>query len=170
MISAAARTPSVQIGGYAPGSIGRIVEMHGTYYARNWRLGPVFEAQVARELGELMERFDAGRDGIWIARDGDEVTGCIAIDGSRAPETARLRFFLVGDDRRSAGLGERLIRAALGFCRDAGFHQVYLTTFAGLDAARKLYERHGFVLADQRPDRSWGVEVQAQRFELQLRQ
>jgi GNAT superfamily N-acetyltransferase len=168
MISAAAESVPVQIGGYVPGSIGRIVAMHGAYYAKNWRLGPVFEAQVARELGELMERFDPARDGVWIARDGDDVVGCVAIDGRRAPETARLRFFIVDEGRRGAGLGERLMRAALGFCRDAGFRNVFLTTFAGLEAARKLYERHGFALVDQRPDRDWGVEVQAQRFELKL--
>ncbi|HZR69651.1 MAG TPA: GNAT family N-acetyltransferase [Burkholderiales bacterium] len=160
----------MEIDGYVPGSIGRIVEMHGTYYARNWRLGPVFEAQVARELGELMERFDAARDGFWIAREGGDIAGCIAIDGSRAPDTARLRFFIVDEGRRGAGLGERLMRTALGFCRGAGFRRVFLTTFAGLDAARALYERHGFALAEQKPDSSWGVEIQAQRFELQLQQ
>src|SRR4051812_48827493 len=163
MISAAARTPSVQIGGYVPGSLARAVEMHATYYAKHWRLGRLFEAHVANELGELMGRFDPRRDGFWVARDDDQVVGCIAIDGRGAPQ-ARLRFFIVDDARRSKGLGERLMRAALGFCRDAGFRTVFLTTFAGLDAARTLYERHGFLLADQRPDRGWGVEVQAQRF------
>ena len=159
----------MRIGGYVPGSIGRVVEMHGTYYAEHWRLGRFFEAQVAHELGELMERFDPGRDGFWVARDGRDVVGCIAIDGSRAPEAARLRFFIVDDGRRGTGVGERLMRAALEFCREAGFRNVFLTTFAGLDAARKLYERHGFVLADQHADTSWGVEVLAQRFELQLK-
>jgi GNAT superfamily N-acetyltransferase len=160
----------MRIGGFAPGCIGRVVEMHGTYYARHWKLGPVFEAQVARELGELMERFNPSRDGFWIAREGEDVAGAIAIDGRAAPDAARLRFFIVGEGRRGAGIGAALMGAALGHCRDARFRNVFLTTFAGLDAARKLYERHGFVLADQRPDSSWGVEVQAQRFELQLQQ
>jgi GNAT superfamily N-acetyltransferase len=158
----------MEIGSYVPGSIGRIVEMHATYYAKNWRFGSFFEAQVAHELGELMERFDPRRDGFWIARDGEEIVGGIVIDGSRAPETARLRFFIVEDGRRSAGLGEQLMRAALGFCRGAGYRSVFLTTFAGLHAARKLYERHGFVLAEERPHRNWGVEVTEQRFDLHL--
>jgi GNAT superfamily N-acetyltransferase len=158
----------MEIGGYFPGSIGSIVQMHGAYYADQWRFAPVFEANVAHELGELMERFDPARDGLWIARDGDAVAGCIAIDGRRAPEAARLRFFIVGEGRRGSGVGELLMRAALAFCRGAGFRSVFLTTFAGLDAARTLYERHGFVLAEQQPDRKWGPEVLAQRFELQL--
>ena len=47
----------MQIGGYVPGSIGRIVEMHGRYCARHWRFGAFFEAKVAQELGELLARF-----------------------------------------------------------------------------------------------------------------
>ena len=38
------------ISGYLPGAIGRITELHGTYYAKNWDLGLYFEAKVATEL------------------------------------------------------------------------------------------------------------------------
>lgn len=159
----------MEIVGYIPGSIGRVVEMHGTYYARNWRFGSFFEAQVAHELGELMERFDPQRDGFWAAKAGDEIVGAVAIDGSRAPAAARLRFFVVEDGHRGAGIGERLMRAALEFCRSTGYRSIYLTTFAGLHAARKLYERHGFVITKERPHRDWGEEVLEQIFELDLR-
>jgi GNAT superfamily N-acetyltransferase len=158
----------VQICGHVPGAIGRIVELHGRYYARAWRFGRYFEAQVASELGELLARFDASRDGFWIAAEGGEIAGGIAIDGSREPDAARLRFFIVDDLRRGAGLGERLMRTALEFCRSAGHGQVFLTTFAGLEAARKLYERHGFILTQERPNRTWGVEVTEQRFDLHM--
>jgi len=156
----------VQICGHVPGAIGRIVELHGRYYAREWRFGRYFEAKVANELGELLARFDPTRDGFWIAAEGEEIAGGIAIDGSGAPGPARLRFFIVDDARRGAGLGEQLMRAALDFCRSAGHRHVFLTTFAGLEAARMLYERHGFVLTEERPDRTWGVEVTEQRFDL----
>jgi len=158
----------MQICGYVPGSIGRMVELHGRYYAREWRFGPYFEAKVASELGELLARLDPERDGFWIAAEDDEIVGGIAIDGSHTREAARLRFFIVDDAHREAGLGEQLMCTALDFCRDAGHRRVFLTTFAGLDAARKLYERHGFVLTEERPDRTWGVEVTEQRFDLHL--
>ena len=159
----------MRIDAYVPGSIGRIVELHGSYYARHWGFGLFFEAQVANELGELLARYDPERDGFWIATESEEVQGGIAIDGAGAPERARLRFFIVADGRRGGGLGERLIGTALDFCRNAGYRKVFLTTFEGLDTARRLYERHGFVLADQRPHRAWGKEVLEQRFELDLR-
>jgi|SRR6266850_206373 len=155
----------MQICGYVPGSIGRMVELHGRYYASDWRFGRSFEAKVASELGELLARLDPKRDGFWIAAEDDEIVGGIAVDGSH-PEAARLRFFIVDGVHRGAGLGERLMRTALDFCRSAGHKRVFLNTFAGLDAARKLYERHGFVLTEERSDRTWGVEVTEQRFDL----
>jgi len=157
----------MQICGYVPGSIGRMVELHARYYASNWGFGPYFEAKVANELGELLARLNPARDGFWIATGRDEVVGGIAVDGSGA-DSARLRFFIVDDAHRGAGLGERLMRTALDFCRDSGHQRVFLTTFAGLDAARKLYERHGFMLTEERPDRTWGVELTEQRFDLRI--
>ena len=79
-----------------------------------------------------------------------------------------MRFFIVDSAHRGAGLGEQLMRTALDFCRSAGHQRVFLTTFAGLDAARKLYERHGFVLTEERSDRTWGLEVTEQRFDLHM--
>ena len=158
----------MQICGYMPGSIGRIVELHGRYYARDWRFGRSFEAKVASELGELLARLDPTRDGFWIAAEDDEIVGGIAIDGSHTREAARLRFFIVDSAHRGAGFGEQLMRTALDFCRRAGHQRVFLTTFAGLDAARKLYERHGFVLTEERSDRTWGLEVTEQRFDLHM--
>ncbi len=61
----------MQICGHVPGAIGRIVELHGRYYAREWRFGRYFEAKVASELGEFLARFDASRDGFWIAAEGE---------------------------------------------------------------------------------------------------
>ncbi|HUL90741.1 MAG TPA: GNAT family N-acetyltransferase [Burkholderiales bacterium] len=158
----------MQISGYVPGSIGRLVELHGRYYARDWRFGRYFEAKIANELGGLLARLDPARDGFWIAAENGEVVGGLAIDGSRESPAARLRFFIVEDSQRGKGLGERLMRTALDFCQNAGHRHLYLTTFAGLDAARKLYERHGFVLTEERPDRTWGVEVTEQRFDLSI--
>jgi GNAT superfamily N-acetyltransferase len=158
--------PEVQIREYVPGSIGRLVELHGRYYARDWRFGRYFEAKVANELGELVARLDAARDGFWVVAEADNIVGGIAIDGSCEPGLARLRFFIVEDSQRGKGMGEELMRRALDFCRGAGHRRVFLTTFAGLNAARKLYERHGFVLTEERPNRTWGVEVTEQRFDL----
>ena len=38
-------------------------------------------------------------------------------------------------------------------------------TFAGLDAARHLYEKFGFTLTTEREDSQWGEPVLEQKFE-----
>jgi len=40
-----------------------------------------------------------------------------------------------------------------------------LWTFQGLDAARRLYEAHGFVLVEQWSGDQWGQAMVEQRFE-----
>jgi GNAT superfamily N-acetyltransferase len=79
---------------------------------------------------------------------------------------AHLRWFIVSDALRGRGVGTMLMDAAMEFCRDKGYSQTYLWTFAGLSAARRLYEKAGFVLVEERSGAQWGVEVKEQRFEL----
>lgn len=136
---------AVQIGGYRPGAIGWVVELHGRYYGEVWGLNRAFEAEVARGLGEFMARFDPAQDGFWLAERDGAMLGSITIDhAGSAPGTARLRWFVVDPAAQGAGIGRRLLDTALAFCRAQAFSQVELETFVGLDAARHLYEAAGF--------------------------
>lgn len=139
-------TQSIEITGYRPGVLGRIVEMHGTYYSREWGLGLYFETKVARELADFLQRMTDG-DGIWVAHVDDMVAGAVVIDGhDGAGQGARLRWFILDDGYRGLGLGSALMQSAMDHCRAQGFARVWLSTFSGLVAARHLYERHGFRL------------------------
>jgi GNAT superfamily N-acetyltransferase len=162
--------PDVDIkNGYVPGSIGRVAEMHGTYYHDNWDFGLFFEAMVATDLSEFLSRYERTRDGFWTASMNGRVEGHITIDGHHAEEQgAHLRYFIVSDSVRGKGIGCRLINTAMDFCRQAGHKKVYLWTFEGLHPARHLYERAGFRLVEQRTGSQWGTRVNEQRFELQI--
>jgi GNAT superfamily N-acetyltransferase len=163
-------TSDVEIArGYLPGSIGRVSELHGTYYHDHWGFGLIFEAKVATELSELLGRYDEKRDGFWTALLEGRVEGAIAIDGIHAEsEGAHLRWFIMSDALRGRGIGNRLINAAIEFCRSKGHKQVYLWTFEGLNAAGRLYEKSGFKLVEQNRGTRWGIEVNEQRYELRL--
>jgi len=159
----------ISINGYVPGAIGRAAELHALYYGREWGFGLFFEAQVAAGLAEFLQRFDAARDGFWTVSLAGRVGGCLAIDGEKADSLgAHLRWFILAEELRGRGLGDRLLREAIGFCRRCGHASVYLWTFQGLDAARRLYERHGFRLVEEREGRQWGERVLEQRFVLDL--
>ncbi|MCM5569709.1 GNAT family N-acetyltransferase [Burkholderiaceae bacterium FT117] len=155
--------------GWLPGAIGGIVALHGEYYHRKAGFGLYFETKVARELAEFACRHDDARDGLWLAVSDGRVEGSIVIDGIDARgEGAHLRWFIVSDRLRGRGAGKALIGAALDFCRARGYRDCHLWTFAGLDAARHLYERNGFRLTRQARGAQWGVEVDEQRFDLRL--
>ncbi|MDD5168333.1 MAG: GNAT family N-acetyltransferase [Syntrophales bacterium] len=155
--------------GYVPGAIGRVAELHSTYYHKHWNFSLFFEAKVATELAEFLRRYDRERDGFWIVVSGGRIEGSIAIDGIRAQdEGAHLRWFILSDALRGKNIGNRLIDTAIRFCRYRGYQRVYLSTFAGLDAARHLYEKAGFRLVEQQKGSHWGTEVNEQRFELQI--
>jgi GNAT superfamily N-acetyltransferase len=157
---------SIEIGGYWPGALGRVVEIHAEYYHRHWRFGLFFEAKVAAELGEFLSRFEKGRDGFWTLLDGERVEGAIAIDGQKgATEGAHLRWFIIAPEFRGKGWGRRLIAEAVAFCDQKAYPRIGLWTFAGLDTARHLYEAFGFRLIYQGEGEQWGTAVIEQRFE-----
>lgn len=155
--------------GYIPGAIGRLVELHGTYYHQNWGFGLFFEARVATEMSEFLRRFDPSRDGFWTLCKNDCVEGGIAIDGMKAEtEGAHLRWFILSSEVRGRGFGNRLMEEAVSFCKQKGYQRIYLNTFEGLHPARHLYEKFGFRLIEQGEGTQWGTRVLEQRFELYL--
>jgi GNAT superfamily N-acetyltransferase len=156
--------------GYIPGAIGRITELHGTYYHAHWGFGPFFEAKVAAELSEFLGRYDGQRDGMWLATVNGRVEGAIVIDGIHARGAgAHLRWFILSEGLRGRGIGRLLIGKAVDFCRRKDYSNVYLWTFEGLNAARRLYEQAGFELVREQRGVQWGTEVTEQLFELKRR-
>jgi GNAT superfamily N-acetyltransferase len=155
--------------GYRPGLIGRVCVLHAVYYAREWNFGHVFEAGVAAELADFIERHDPSMDRIWTLDADGDIEGSIAIQGSRDGESrAWLRWFIVSDRLKGKGAGRRLVERAVSFSREAGFEKVSLWTFQGLSAARHLYGRFGFRQVEEKPGSRWGRTVNERRFELDL--
>ena len=155
--------------GYLPGCIGRVAELHATYYSPRVGFGLYFESKVARELAAFCEAYQEGRDGLWLVRVDGRVEGSLAIDGSRAAtEGAHLRWFITSDTVRGTGAGNALLAAAVAFCRAQHYGSITLWTFDGLAAARHLYEKAGFRLVLEQQGSQWGRLVTEQRFELRL--
>ncbi len=159
----------ISLSGYIPGAIGKITQLHAEYYHQHSNFSLYFESKVATGLCEFLNRFDKSRDLFLTAIHDEKIIASIAIDGIRSEsEGAHLRWFIAAHGYQNTGVGSMLIRNALDFCRTCGFRKVYLWTFAGLDAARHLYEKNGFVLCDESEGSQWGVAVKEQRFELCL--
>ena len=153
------------VAGYRPGLVARITEMHALYYAREAGFGRRFETVVAGGLAAFCEHLDRPAKGIWAALWEQRIVGAIAIDGNDlGPGISHLRWFIVDDELRGTGVGQRLLETALDFSDAQRFAETHLWTFAGLHAARHLYEKNRFVLAEERFGSQWGKEVLEQRF------
>lgn len=158
--------PAIRIHqGLLPGAIGRVVEMHGRYYGREWGMGAFFEARVASGLAEFSQRLERPANRIWLALQAGEVVGAVAIDGEDlGGGKAHVRWMIVDDGLRGSGTGRRLLEAAVSFCDARGFVEIQLWTFQGLDAARRLYKSVGFALAEEWSGDQWGRTLTEQRF------
>lgn len=153
--------------GWRPGALGFIVGEHGRYYARHWGFGAFFEAKVATEAGLFAGRAHERDDRLFLALDSaDRILGALVIDANdpaSPPGEAHLRWFILSEAARGRGMGQQLMQAAMDHVDRLGLG-CWLTTFVGLDAARHLYERHGFVLEREADAASWGVKVHEQLF------
>ena len=156
---------SVIVSGYRPGLIGQVTALHARFYAEAAGFGRAFEAIVATGLSEFSTRLHNPANAIWTVVADDEILGSIAIDGEDLGDgRAHLRWFIMAETLRGSGHGGRLLDAALAFVDARGHPETHLWTFAGLDAARRLYESRGFALAEERPGAQWGKEMREQRF------
>jgi len=160
----------VTFDGYRPGAIAEAIRLHMVYYGREWGFGRAFEVTLAAEMGEFLARFDAARDHFLCAyARADELCGSITVDAEAVSDAgAHLRWYIVSDAARGTGLGRALLARAVAHCAERRFGRIYLTTFAGLDAARHLYESVGFELVGESDTDQWQGGVREQRFELVL--
>jgi ribosomal protein S18 acetylase RimI-like enzyme len=149
-----------------PGDIGEIVRFHGLLYAEEYGFDPTFEAYVAEPLGAfVISGCERGR--IWIAERDEKLIGCIAIVAASEAE-ARLRWFLVDPSARGLGLGKRLLREAVEFCREEGYETVTLSTVSSLTTAAALYRSVGFEKVEATPEHLWGTDVVAEIYAMRL--
>ena len=68
--------------------------------------------------------------------------GVAPLDGE--PGVCELRKIYFLPELRGCGAGDALMRQCLEAARALGYRQCYLETLTGMDAAQKLYAKHGF--------------------------
>ena len=103
----------------------------------------------------------------WIAELNGENVGCVMLVKDR-PGVARIRLLLVDPRARGLGLGQRLVDECVKFARKAGYKKITLWTHSILAAARHTYEKAGFTLTSSEKKHSWGKDVVAEYWDLDL--
>lgn len=95
------------------------------------------------DLEAELAALPGGYDAVLLARDGDEVVGCVALRplGDGVCEMKRL---YVRPAARGSGAGRALVEASVAQARELGFRRMRLDTLPTMDAARTLYLSLGF--------------------------
>ena len=150
-----------------PGDMGRVVQMHGELYAREFGYDATFEALVAEIAARFVRDFDPRRERCWIADLGGEVVGSVFLV-RQSPKVAKLRLLIVAPRARGSGLGRRLTRACIRFARRAGYAKLALWTQSHLAAARRIYESEGFRRVSSEPHASFGKRLVGEYWQRRL--
>ena len=151
-----------------PGDLGWIVQRNAALYAAEYGWNADYEGLVARIVADFAEDHDPHLERVWIAELDGRPVGCVMCVRDDAPGTARLRLLLVEPDARGLRIGDRLVEAVVDFARDGGYRDLVLWTNDVLSAARRIYQRHGFVLVAEKPHRSFGADLLGQDWRLDL--
>jgi GNAT superfamily N-acetyltransferase len=151
-----------------PGDLGWVVMAHGEIYASEFGWDTSFETLVARIVADYAADQDPVREAAWIAELDDERVGCVFCVSGEDERTAKLRILLVDPKARGNQLGRRLVDECVAFARAAGYGRMELWTNDPLVAAARIYRAAGFQLTSEEPHHSFGVELVAQTYELEL--
>lgn len=157
----------VLIRDHRPGDLGWIVQRHGVLYAREYQWDGRFEGLVAEIAANFLTEHDPKREGCWIAEHDGKPVGSIMLVREN-DTTSKLRILFVEPDARGLGIGKHLVDHCIAFARQAGYREITLWTNANLHAARKIYQKAGFVLVHEEPHHSFGHDLIGQNWNLTL--
>lgn len=117
----------------APGPAGLLAQSHALMQS-------LFPAEANHYLD--LEALKAGNIRFFAARDGDTVlgTGALALKDTYG----EVKSMFTDPEGRGKGVAAALLRMIEDTARDEGCTALKLETGTGLDAAHRLYERHGF--------------------------
>lgn len=151
------------------GDIGWVIQRQAQLYAEEYGWNGEFEALLAEIGGDFIRNFRAGGDFCWIAeRAGARLGAVFLVHDPDDPRSAKLRMLHVERAARGHGVGGLLVDLCVDQARASGYRTLTLWTNDILVAARRIYEKRGFVLVSEERHHSFGKDLVGQYWKLDL--
>lgn len=136
----------MEISPATPADIPALCDLLAELFSQEAEFAPDATAQH-RGLTRILASPDTGV--IFVARDpAARVLGMVSllytVSTALGARVALLEDMIVTADSRGAGIGSRLLTAAIATARAAGCRRITLLTDAVNEQARRFYARHGF--------------------------
>ena len=164
------REPSVPylLRPHRPGDMGWIVHRQAILYAEEYGWDETYEALAAEIVAQFIKNYDAKRERCWIAERDGVRAGAVFV-AKASDDVAKLRLLHVEPETRGLGIGKRLVEECVRFARQTGYQRMTLWTQSILHAARHLYKHAGFHVVREEQHHSFGKNLTAETWELDLR-
>jgi DNA-binding MarR family transcriptional regulator/GNAT superfamily N-acetyltransferase len=153
---------------HQPGDMGWIVHRQAILYAEEYGWDDTYEALASEIVAHFIKNFDPKRERAWVAEKDGERIGAVFV-AKESNEIAKLRLLHVEREARGLGIGKRLVTECVRFARQAGYQKMTLWTQSILAAARHIYKNEGFKVVREQKHRSFGKDLTAETWELNLR-
>jgi DNA-binding MarR family transcriptional regulator/GNAT superfamily N-acetyltransferase len=137
------------------GDVGMLAARQSILYRDEYGWGRGLEHNIAETVAAFLRNFKDGRDQCWIAEVAGAMAGSILLT-DEGEGLSRLRLFYVEPMARGRGIGDALVRACLGFAREAGYAAMTLWTHEVLTSARRIYAAHGFEIVERELHHEFG--------------
>lgn len=145
-----ATAEDVELVGRLYDSVNEYFEKTTNYCYPNWQKGKYPVLSTAQEAFE--------EKNLYVLKEGDAVLGAVMIHNKQHPEYRRMPWkvqapddevltigtLVVDPNCRNRGVGEKIVRFAIEYCKNAGAKTIRMDTHFKNIPARKLYVKCGF--------------------------
>lgn len=150
-----------------PGDMGWVIQQHGEIYASEYGWNSDFEALVADIVAKYLRNLQPEWERCWIAEVNGQRAGSVFVV-RKSKTVAQLRMLILTPQARGLGLGARLTDECLAFARSKGYRKMVLWTNSGLEAARAIYAKKGFLQVKSEPYQGFGHRLVGETWMLTL--
>ncbi len=137
---------------YRPGDPSLVCYFQYKLYEKQYHFNGLYEKEMLGGMAELYDDPDGSQ--MWVAELHGKIVGDMAVI-KRGHDKAQLRWFGVDMDLQGQGLGNKLLKTAMDFCREKGYIHLTLSTLDLLKPARHLYAKFGFRKTKSEPYNEW---------------